>query len=162
MDSITNISEANQRIGALSAELKIEKEARTAAVTDLENAKASHQAELDSEKTKHGEELTRIQGEHATTVTQLNDQIEAKDSEITDLKAKIEKLEGNAQTAGEGAVNILNQVGGDALEPEPAGGSSSAKKTPEEIQALYEEQKKIQGSAAKHAFWQKNIKPFES
>ena len=162
MDSFTNISEANQRIGALSAELKIEKEARTAAVTDLENAKASHQAELDSEKTKHSEELTRIQGEHATAVTQLNDQIEAKDSEITELNAKVEKLEGNAQTAGEGAVNILNQVGGESLEPESNSESTSGTKTPEEIQALYAEQKKIRGSAEKHAFWKKNIKPYES
>lgn len=161
METFANIQEANQRIGELNAQLTIEKEARTAATTDLTAAKAEHQTAIESLKTQHGEELVKVRGEHATAITQLKDQVEAKDGEIKSLTSEVAKLKGEATTAADGAQKIVATIGGDAVPTEGDQNAGATTKTPEQIAELRAQQKKIKGPQAQYEFYLKHIKPFE-
>lgn len=157
--AITNIQEANQRIGELNAHLSTEKEARTAAQSDLETAKAAHAEEVDQLKIDHKAELEKARGEHATKVTELTDQIEAKDKEIGDLKAKVDGLEGEAATGDDKAAKIIAQVGGEAVGTDSSDSTSDTPLTESEEKALWDERAKLGSSAEKRDFYLKNIKP---
>lgn len=148
METFTNIQEANQRIGALNAQLTTEKEARTAVAADLETAQAAHSTELESLKTAHGEELATLKGEHAKTVTDLTDKLEAATKENETLKAE-------AKTADEKAADIVSAQGGEPVAPE---GDTTEPKTKADIQALWDEHAKLP-VGEKRAFYLENIKP---
>ena len=156
--NITNIATANQRIGELVANLKNEKEARTAAITDLETAQAAHAEEIKALKADFEAQQDKARSDHATASVKLTDAIEEQAGEITSLKAYIECLERDAASGDDKAAKIIAQVGG-----EPAGAESTAtdqaELTAEQESALWAEQRSIKAPKAKRAFYLERIKP---
>lgn len=159
--TFTNILEANQQLGVLEGKLESEREARVAVTSDLEAAEAAHLKEVQELKDTHAEELSTLKGEHSKEVVSLTDQLEAAQKDLKDAQEKSGKLEDEAKTADEKAADIVGQIGGEPVKTEADDNAGVTSKTPEEIQALYAQQKKIVGSKAKHDFWEKEIKPFE-
>lgn len=154
METFTNIQEANQRIGALGVELKTEKEARAAVLSDLETAKAAHSTELEKLQTKHSEELANLKGENAKTVTELNDKLAAATEEN-------EKLKAEAKTADEKAADIVSTQGGAPVEAEQDESANAGPRTAEQTAALWEEYNAIPSTdvQGRREFYKKNLRP---
>lgn len=158
-ENITNIAQANQRIGALEADLKREQETRTAAQTDLDTAKADHAAEIDRLKGEHSAELERLKGEHATEATRLHDLNQAQADKITSLEGEVETLKSEAQTAADQAAGIVGRIGGEAVGTDDATADVTEPATEAELAELYKQQAAIPGAKAKSDFYFQKIKP---
>lgn len=153
MANITNISEANQRIGALEHELETEKQARTAVQSDLEQANTAHTEEVESLRGSHAKEMDSLKANHAKEVTALNDKLDA-------VKSEVEQLKADAKSADERAAEIVAQSGGAPAAPD-AEDDSAPEATQENIDALYEERSKLKSSAEKRAFYVEKIQPLQ-
>ena len=95
-------------------------------------------------------------------MTNLSDELEKLKGELADSIAEVAKLKGDSKDVADKAADIVGQIGGEAVDVADDNSAGTPKsKTPEEIQAAYAEQRKIEGSAAKHEYWVKNIAPFE-
>lgn len=159
-ENITNIVEASQRIGALSHQLETEEAARKDAQAALQTAQADHTAAVEKLEADHKAEVEKLTGNHATETTKLNDQLASKEQEIVSLSARVEELEGEAQTAAQGAAKIVGQAGTSAAGPDdPAPAPES--KTPEQLAEAWAENGKLSTAAERRAHYLKHIKPFD-
>lgn len=160
--TILNVVEANTQLALAQRDLQTEQDARKAVTSDLEAAKVEHAEELQKLKDQHSQELSDAAGNHAKEVTKLSDELEKLKTDLADSVSEVERLKDESKSADDKAAEIVGQAGGEAVEvADDSAGGTPKTKTPEEIQAAYAEQRKIEGSAAKHAYWVKNIAPFE-